>query len=324
MSLCVYAIFRDEVDRVPDWVATTADADHRIVLDTGSLDGTPEALAALGVDVRFAWLDPFRFDDARNMALALVPPTIDWCLRLDADERLGNGWREAFELVVNPKVPRYRYVVVNHGEGWGVHTRNDLHARSGFHWRYPTHETLEGPNTYVDVPGLLVHHLPSGRRVHHDRNLRVLADAAAREPHDHRMAFYYARELWYTGQYGLCRGELSRFLDLPGGWPPERAEAYRILAAIDDYPERWLWKAVGECPQRREPWVDLARHAVRNGDWTAAGIMLAMADRCTDTTIYTTSQEAWGPSYDALRAAVLANIQPTPPPEPVDQNDGSR
>ena len=310
MTVCVYAIMRDEVDRVPDWVATTQDADHRVVLDTGSLDGTPEALHAHGVEVRFAWLEPFRFDDARNMALASVPPTIDWCLRLDADERLSDGWREAFDAVANPMIPRYRYLVVNHGEGWGVHTRDDLHARRWFRWKYPTHETLTGPTTYVDVPGLIVNHHPGSRRTHHNTNLHVLADAAIGDPHDHRMAFYYARELWYCGRYEQCRNEMVRFLDLPGGWPPERAEGYRILASIDDYPERWLWKAIAECPQRREPWVDLARHALANGDVTAAQACVAMAERCIDATIYTTSQHAWGEPFEVLRASVRGDDDP--------------
>ena len=59
-----------------------------VVLDTGSVDDTPEIAARCGARVaHFTWIDDF--SAARNAALALTDA--DWCLVLDADEWLVDG-----------------------------------------------------------------------------------------------------------------------------------------------------------------------------------------------------------------------------------------
>jgi glycosyltransferase involved in cell wall biosynthesis len=304
-TVCVYAIFKDEAEHVERWAASTVDADHRLVLDTGSTDATPELLRGYGVEVRHAVFDPFRFDDARNAALALCPTTLDLCLRLDADETLADGWRAHLDGAYGAHFDRYRYPVINYGQGWERIMRDDCHRRHGLRWKYPTHEVLVGPGVTANVPGMWVeHHPPVERRFHHNTNLMVLGAAVVEYPGDARMAFYYARELWYTGFYTDCRERMMRFLDLPTGWGPERCEAWRILAAIDDYPERWLWKAVGEAPERREPWCDLARlYLIQERDDEARAMVLFALVR-DDPTIYTTQADCWGDDFARLREAV--------------------
>ena len=117
-KIAIYTIMKNEAANVADWIETTADADDVVVLDTGSKDGTPDLLDRGSVEVHRAWYDPFRFDDARNAALALVAPSIDLCLRLDADERLPPDWRAVIEDGYRSRFARYRYQVVNHGRGW--------------------------------------------------------------------------------------------------------------------------------------------------------------------------------------------------------------
>ena len=154
------------------------------------------------------------------------------------------------------------------------------------------------------LPDLTVNHHPDEGKDRATFNLPTLEREASRDPHDHRMAFYYARELWYQGHWVGCRVQMMRYLGLPGGWGPERAEAWRILAAIDDHPERWLWKAVGEAPERREPWVDLARLYAEQGAWGHAKAMVRMAEERRDETIYTTQADCWGQAFADLRDLV--------------------
>lgn len=306
MRVCVYAIFRDERHNAHDWANNTADADEVVVLDTGSGDGTVDALIGegLGIHVHHAAFDPFRFDDARNTALALIDPNVDLCLRLDADERLQPDWRDVIEEHYDPNFARYRYRVYNDHGNWGMHTREDLHARFGQRWKYPTHEILGGPGAVHDLPGLVVLHNSNERRPHHDTNLEVLGAASREDPRDHRMAFYYGRELYYRGTWQVARIQLVNFLALPGGWAAERCEAYRLLADMDDYPERWLWKAVGEAPDRREPWVDLAWLFANRKQWDRAMTMILEAGLRTDDTIYTTTPRAWGQEFEHLRVSI--------------------
>lgn len=61
--------------------------DEAIVVDTGSTDDTVAVAKAMGAKVAFyEWRD--HFADARNFALSLA--TGDWCVAMDADERLLN------------------------------------------------------------------------------------------------------------------------------------------------------------------------------------------------------------------------------------------
>ena len=85
------------------------------------------------------------------------------------------------------------------------------------------------------------------------------------------MAHYYARELFFRGDWNTARAEFVRHLSLPSAvWPAERAQSYRYLAKMDDFPERWLLKAVAEAPDRREPWVDLVDMWMYRGDMVQA------------------------------------------------------
>ena len=307
MSVAIYSIFRDEAAHVAQWAETTLDADYRYVLDTGSTDGTLEELDLHGIAFGRVTIDPFRFDDARNMALAVLPPTIEWCLQLDADEVLSPLWRSCFEAVVDRRIRRYRYRWENHGTpSWGLVMRSNLHARHGFRWRYPCHEVLEPQVPTIDVPLMVVEHHPDPSKPR--EYLGLLAAGAREEPGDHRMAFYLARELHYVGHWTAARAEFERFLALGGGWPPERAEAYRHLAAIDDHPERWLWRAVGECPARREPWCDLARLYLGQGRGDEARAVIELAAARDDETIYTTSRDCWGEAFEALREECAALV----------------
>lgn len=308
MRLCVYAIMRDEEANVAAWAETTGDADERFVLVNGCTDDTGDELYLHGIDVGRATFDPFRFDDARNCALALAP-SADLYLRLDADERLPADWRAQIEAVYDPRLPRYRYRVHNANGNWGLMTRDDLHVRPGFRWKYPTHEVLVGPGVAIDLPRLIVEHVPAeaAARSHHLSNLDVLSGAVYEYPGDHRMAFYLAREYWYQGQWANCREAMVRFLNLPGGWIAERCEGYRILAAIDDDPERWMWRAVGECPARREPWVDLCRFALSLGEGARASMLYAEAAARVRDDLYPTDPGAWGPAFDDdLREQIVA------------------
>jgi glycosyltransferase involved in cell wall biosynthesis len=305
-SIAVYAIMKNEQAHVSAWASSVLpEADFVVVLDTGSEDDTVECLVDLDVEVHCGSIRPFRFDTAFNAALALVPDSIDVVMRLDADETVEPGWVNAIAEVYDDGISRYVQHCVNHGHGWGEMWRPYIHARHGMRWKYPTHELLVGPYQSVEVPGARVHHWPDESKWR-GFNLEVLTEAVADDPHDTRMMYYLGREQWYANDWVSARQTLMRFLDMPGGYVMERAEAWRIIAAMDVDPERWLWKAVGEVPGRREAWVDLTRLAVSRGDWGIAEAMYGMAARCTDQTLYVTQADCLGGPFEALWSTILA------------------
>lgn len=85
-KLAVYTIALNEAKHVERWYNSTKDADYHVIADTGSIDDTIKIAKKLGIQVYSVSVKPFRFDDARNAALALVPVDADVCLSLDMDE----------------------------------------------------------------------------------------------------------------------------------------------------------------------------------------------------------------------------------------------
>jgi glycosyltransferase involved in cell wall biosynthesis len=89
MSLGLVMIARDAADGIERALASVRGCvDDMLVLDTGSVDATPELARRAGARVqRFEWIDDF--SAARNAALAASAS--DWHFVLDADEWLAEG-----------------------------------------------------------------------------------------------------------------------------------------------------------------------------------------------------------------------------------------
>jgi tetratricopeptide (TPR) repeat protein len=98
----------------------------------------------------------------------------------------------------------------------------------------------------------------------------LLKLSTVEDPNDDRNAYYYARELYFNGEFEDAAKEFLRHLSLPTAkWAPERAASYRYLAKCDpSKTKEYLLKAIQEDPNRREPRVELANYAYLTKDWT--------------------------------------------------------
>jgi hypothetical protein len=87
LSVCLIA--RDEAHNLPGLMASVKGIAQEVVLvDTGSIDGTPALAQALGARVVHSpWQDDF--SQARNVALAAAKAP--WILSMDADQQLDTG-----------------------------------------------------------------------------------------------------------------------------------------------------------------------------------------------------------------------------------------
>lgn len=300
-KVAVYSIAKDEAKHVKRWALSAADADHVILVDTGSTDGTPDLAADLGVDVHVRTIRPWRFDTARNIALALVPDDVDYCIALDLDEVLVPGWRESLETAHAQgwTRPRYRYVWSWNDDGSPglVYGGDKIHARHGYHWRHPVHEVITplAVETQGWV-GLEIQHHPDASKSR-SQYLPLLRQAVEEDPADDRNAYYYARELHFTGHADHAIHEFHRYLALPRAtWDAERSKAMRYLAQLEtSRAESWLLKATAEAPHRREPWVDLAQHYYRANDWAGCYHAATRALTVTEQPLeYLCEPEAWG------------------------------
>ena len=109
MKIAVYAISKNEAHFVKRFCASAKDADLIVIADTGSTDDTVQLAMNAGARVFEICVKPWRFDKARDAALALLPPDIDICISLDLDEVLEPGWRKEIERVWATDTTRLRY-----------------------------------------------------------------------------------------------------------------------------------------------------------------------------------------------------------------------
>ena len=93
-KICVYAICKNELKFIDTWLNSMSEADYIVVLDTGSTDGTYEALAAdpRVTLVKQEIINPWRFDVARNRSMELIPDDADILVCTDFDEQFEPGW----------------------------------------------------------------------------------------------------------------------------------------------------------------------------------------------------------------------------------------
>jgi tetratricopeptide (TPR) repeat protein len=298
MKIAVYTIAKNEEQHVARWADSCVEADYRLILDTGSTDNTCQIAWDTDVTVEVETFDPWRFDHARNVALACLPDDIDLCISLDMDEVLQPGWRQALEkLPPGVTRPRYKYVWSWNPDGSeGLTYGGDkIHARHGYTWKHPVHEVLKPDGVETQQwCDLLIHHHPDHTKSR-SQYLPLLKLAVEEDPRDDRNQFYLAREYFFHGDHALAQYHFSEHLKL-SQWHPERAASYRYLAKMrPDSAEHHLYKAIAEDPSRRESWVDLASVYYDKKDWVACRHACAMALRITEKPLdYLCEADAWG------------------------------
>jgi len=148
MKICVYAISKNEEKFVERFCTSAQQADLILIADTGSSDATRELAQGCGAIVHQISIRPWRFDVARNAALALVPSDIDICINVDLDEVLMPGWRDEIERLWNPETTRLRYLYQCHD---GVQNYDRIHARHGYIWHRPCREFLAPDGRIAEV-----------------------------------------------------------------------------------------------------------------------------------------------------------------------------
>lgn len=277
MKVAIYTIALNEKQFVERWHESAKEADYLLIADTGSSDGTVELAESLGISIVRTTVRPWRFDMARNAALAALPEDIDYCIALDMDEILLPGWRPELEkaLQEGSTRPRYQYTWswVDADETIpGLQYGGDkIHSRFGYRWKHPVHEVIVPYGGAIEKQswvGLEIHHHPDSSKSR-SQYLPLLKIAVDEDPSDDRNAFYYARELFFNRYLVDAAQEFKRHLELPNAkWPPERAASMRYLAQCEpQLAIEWLKKAVEEAPNRREALVELARHYYYRSMW---------------------------------------------------------
>jgi tetratricopeptide (TPR) repeat protein len=303
MRIAVYAIALNESRFVdPFCESAIGEADVVVVADTGSTDDTVEALRRHTPSVYSIGVRPWRFDVARTAALALVPADVDVCVSLDMDERLVPGWRCVIEDAWTADATRLRCRL---DAGHGLTFKADrIHARHGYRWHHPCHETLRpDPRTRdvcVETEAVLITHHPDPDKPR-TQYLEMLRVAVQEDPSCARNAFYYGRELCYASISQEAIVELERYLSLQANWPAEQASAMRMIGGeyekLGNLARARHWYAQGTkvTPRSRDAWCAVALGAYRAEDWAAGRKAAHQALECSDRDwLHCDDPAAWG------------------------------
>lgn len=306
MKVAVYSIALNEGAHAERWADSAVDADYRIVGDTGSTDDTVERLTRAGVTVHNIAIRPWRFDDARNAVMALIPSGVDICLTMDMDEYLSPGWRGHLESVWTPEVSAVwcqkasKARVEDSGILCSFAVKN-FHSRWNYRFKRPVHEALafSGEQEITrDCPDIVLYHVQDHGKSTRKQYLPLMELAHKDDPQDAQICFWLGREYAWAGLSGQATAMFETYLALPNStWADERSEAMRYLARLHDGERRmhWLERARLEAPHRREIWLDLAEELHNRGDWTnlfwacASGL-----EKTRRTGTYLDEEHSWG------------------------------
>ena len=155
MITAAYTICKNELKYVEKWLYYTKDFNYRVLLDTGSTDGTWEALQeAAKLDhnliIEQKTFTPWRFDIARMHNLDMVPNEVEWALSPDMDEYFSINVLDEMEKTIkeHPNVTNIattrldlytKQVFV--GPPHTIPT-NKIHLRHDYIWAQPIYEHL--------------------------------------------------------------------------------------------------------------------------------------------------------------------------------------
>lgn len=302
-KIAVYAIAKNEEKHVQRWYDSVKDADAIFVLDTGSDDSTVELFNSLPVNIYTAGLHPFRFDLARNFVLNQISEEYDWCLFLDLDEVMEDGWYdkllECIETYPHATSFNLNFVFsrTEIGEPLVCYNRQMAHKNKSYVWYYPVHEVLmpadSEENVCIDLD-IKAYHLPDKSK---DRStyLPLLEIGVKENPDCPRSNQYLGREYMYEGQFQKAINTLTRHLQLENS-AVFRSESSRYIADCFaglqhlDAAETWHLKAIAEAPAHRDPWGYCAMFYSQCGEYESClGVvsgMLRVQSKPYDLAIY--------------------------------------
>ena len=302
MRIAVVSIMKNESKHIKRWKESANDADALYILDTGSDDDSVSIAKELGINVYQADIQPWHFGNARNFLLDMLPTDIDYIINLDLDEVLIDGWRGHLESMDQTITrPRYNYTWSWNDDGTpGLQYNGDkIVRRNGYKWVNAVHEVMTPVDGLVEKQGFI------GLQIeHHADNtksrgsyLPLLALDVEENPNNDRNRYYYARELFFRGQYPEAINQFKHHLSMPEArWDAERAWSMRYLAKmIPTERESWLLKACAEYPAGREPWFDLAQYYYSKQDFAGCLFAAVKTLNIKDSQgLYLNESDAWG------------------------------
>jgi tetratricopeptide (TPR) repeat protein len=360
-QIACYAICKNEESFIDRFYESIHEADFISIVDTGSTDATFSKLVShvlhraeqhgheeefkceVGADgflkfasdgemiVQRAWVNPWRFDDARNIALCSLPEDPDVCISIDIDELLEPGWKEVLSKAILDDLhsqgrPADRYhhrfsTIWNWKDpephNFSDHWHERIHSRKGYRWKLPVHEVLvkDGPEQVRWLHDLKMVQKPDLSKSR-SSYLPLLEQAIREDPTRWKLFSFYAGELQGVNRLSEALEAIRKAKELPSA---DRAflsfQASGMHRKLGDNKKALaeMMTAVTEAPDR-EYRVWLARlYRDLNKPREALNAVLMAAEVTERSYGYAYDPSCWGEQFDALvnELTVLAYTRET-------------
>lgn len=221
ISLCM--IVKNEEDVLKRCLESIKDVvDEIVIVDTGSTDNTKRIAKEFTDKIyHFNWIDDFA--KARNCSFSKA--TKDYILWLDADDVVLPKDRELFKDLKENLDKNTDIVMMKYNCGFddnGNPTLSYYRERliknfKNYKWIGRIHEVIP-PNGNIIYSDIAITH----KKIHENdpnRNLRIFEKMIKdNEILDSRQKFYYAREVYYSGDYNKAIEKFNDFLASDEKW----------------------------------------------------------------------------------------------------------
>lgn len=150
-----YTILKNEIKYIEKWLYYAEPFDYRVLLDTGSTDGSWELLQEYAAKdpnliTEQKIFTPWRFDVARNYNLDMVPQEVQWCLSPDLDEYYSINTHDEMEVIISA-IPDITCIASDRLDIYSSTVRvgppnlqatNKIHRRHDYLWKERIYEHI--------------------------------------------------------------------------------------------------------------------------------------------------------------------------------------
>lgn len=293
VKICTYVICKNELKHVEKWLTYIWNggkgSDYICVLDTGSSDGTYEKfiemVKTLGIpEDRFILsqktFEQFRFDDARNASLELIPDEhkIDVCFCVDLDEYvIPDFWEDLRRTVFEH--PDFKRIYYKYEQKPGVVFWYDkIHGVKNWKWKECVHEYLYTEDTnYVEDYNLdadkiyVYHHADRSKsRKFYISLLKLREKESGGDPYGvyylgavlSQEEYNYAEAIPYYEKCILLLKDKQDGLNTEAMAYLNIGRCYDHLPNSSDLAEYYFKKAIEKSPELGNAYIDLAQFYV--------------------------------------------------------------
>jgi hypothetical protein len=314
-----YGIFKDEEKFMQRFLdkAWAAGFDEIVLCDTGANAETKQIVKDWNPQpphnterlvVKEISVQPWRFDEARNAALAFCDPNADLCVSIDIDEyvdetfipTLKKAWTDSggkstriihkFKTFWDPADP------ANYSE----HFHERVHARQGYRWSLPVHEILEkydGDESVAWATDCWMYQEPDMTKAR-GSYFELLKASVAERPDIWKSWSFLSSEYSYRGdaeEAKRCIKEAMKCKDADMAFLHYQLASF-VPGSVTALAELQMASSLNGC---REIMVYLADEYYRQGNWLMARAWIERAEKETiQTQGYMYNPSCWNEHFD--------------------------